>query len=469
MGSSIPRLVIAGLSGDSGKTIASLCLLAAARRKGLRISAFKKGPDYIDAAWLSRLSGTPCRNLDTWMVEPKIVAARFAGAAAGSDAAVIEGNRGLFDGRDVEGTHSTAALSRLLAAPVVIVVNAVKTTRTLAALIKGCVDFDPDVRIAGVILNRVGGKRHERIVRDSIGKYCGLPVLGALPKLDGKSILIPNRHLGLVTPAELDHGPELEKGLADAGDEYLDCDGLLAAARAAGPLDADETGTPEKIPATVSIGYFADSVFTFYYPENLEALEAAGARLVPVSSLEDPGLPDIDAMYIGGGFPETHAAGLAQNTSMMQSVKKAAGGGMPVYAECGGLIYLCASLAWKHDTYPMAGVFPMELAMHEKPVGHGYTQVRVDRPNPFFEVGTVIKGHEFHYSGPVENAAEDAGCMTVETGVGLGRKRDGLLYKAVLSCYTHIHSDGVKTWASSMVSRAAQYKRSRGKTKCRTS
>ena len=463
MGSSIPRLVIAGLSGDSGKTIASLCLLAAAKRKGLRISAFKKGPDYIDAAWLSRLSGTRCRNLDTWMVEPKIVAARFAGAAAGSDAAVIEGSRGLFDGRDVDGTHSTAALSKLLAAPVVIVVNATKTTRTLAALIKGCVDFDPDVSIAGVILNRVGGKRHERIVRDAIGKYCGLPVLGALPKLDDKSILIPNRHLGLVTPAELDHGPELEKGLGDVGEEYLDIDGLLAAARAAGPLDAADPGTPEKIPSTVSIGYFADSAFTFYYPENLEALEAAGARLLPVSSLEDPGLPDIDAMYIGGGFPETHAAGLAQNRSMMQSVKKAAEDGMPVYAECGGLIYLCTSLAWKGDTYPMAGVFPMELAMHEKPVGHGYTQVRVDRPNPFFEVGTVIRGHEFHYSGPAAAVGDELGCMTVETGVGMGNKRDGLLYKTALSCYTHIHSDGVRTWASAMVSRAAKYMSSRGK------
>ena len=469
MGSSIPRLIIAGLSGDSGKTIVSLCLLAMLRRRGIRIAVFKKGPDYIDAAWLSRLAGTRCRNLDTWMVEPEDVAARFCAAAAGSGIAVIEGNRGLYDGRDIEGTHSTAALAKLIRAPVVLVVNAVKTTRTLAALIKGCVDFDPGVRIAGVVLNRVAGKRHERIVRGSIGKYCGLPVLGALPKLDDKSILIPNRHLGLVTPAELEQGKDMEKGLGDVGEKYLDIDGLLAAARAAGPLDAAGPGDLEKIPAKVSIGYFADSVFTFYYPENLEALEAAGARLVPVSSLEDPGLPDIDALYIGGGFPETHAASLADNSSMMQSVKKAAEDGMPIYAECGGLIYLCKSLSWKGDTYPMAGVFPLELAMHEKPVGHGYTQVRVDRANPFFDVGTVIRGHEFHYSGPAAAVGDEHGCMTMETGIGLGNKRDGLLYKTALSCYTHIHSDGVKTWASSMVSRAAQYKSGRGKTKCRTS
>lgn len=450
-------MVVAGLSGDSGKTVVSLSLAAELRRRGLRLSVFKKGPDYIDAAWLTAIAGTACRNLDTWMVDPAEVRRRFVFHSRLSEVAVVEGNRGLFDGRDVEGSHSTAELAKLIAAPVILVVNAAKTTRTAAALVKGCLDFDPGVVIAGVVVNRVAGERHRAIVTAAIEKYCRIPVLGAIPRLGGGSGVIPGRHLGLVPPAEHGAGGRLTDGLAEIAGKHLDVDAILAAARSSGPLAAPEAASASARPGEVRVGYFRDSVFTFYYPENLEALEASGAEMVPVSSLDDAALPEVDALYIGGGFPETHAAGLARNSSMMKSVRTAAEAGMPIYAECGGLIYLAKSLTWHGETHPMAGVFPVDLMIHVMPVGHGYVTVVVDRPNPFFEVGTRIIGHEFHYSGPATEPPAEASCMRVDVGTGLGRNRDGLLHRNVLACYTHIHADGVKSWASRLVSSAKAY------------
>jgi len=454
---SSPRLVIAGLSGDSGKTIASLSILTALRKRGLAVSVFKKGPDYIDPAWLSAVSGSVCRNLDTYMVDPETVVRSFVTHAAESDVSVIEGNRGLFDGKDVSGTHSTAELAKLIDAPVVLVVDAGKTTRTVAAVVKGCVDFDPGVKIAGVILNRVAGDRHRKILCDSIARYTGLPVLGAIPKLGDDSVLIPGRHLGLVTPAEYGSGEALQSRLAEIAEDSLDVEGIVAVARSAGSVSCAPVVLPASNPVSVRIGYFEDSVFTFYYPENLEALEAGGARLVRVSSLDDQTLPDVDALYIGGGFPETHAERLVRNRALMTAVKEQALMGLPIYAECGGLIYLARSLRCGDIVYPMAGLFPIDLDLHRKPVGHGYTSVRVDAPNPFYPVGTSLRGHEFHYSGPDGRPREAESCMRVESGVGVGGARDGLVRCNSLACYTHLHASGVRSWASAMVCKAAEH------------
>jgi len=474
MATSDARLVIAGLSGDAGKTIATLSLLAALRQRGRTVCVFKKGPDYIDPAWLSRAGETTCRSLDTYLVDPDRVVRSFVAHADRSDAdlAVIEGNRGLYDGKDVAGTHSTAELAKRLRAPVVLVVNARKTTRTVAAIVKGCVDFDPALKIAGVILNRVAGERHLRILRESIAEHTGLDVPGAIPKLGEDSVLIPGRHLGLVPPSEFAFGDDLRTRLLAIAEDHLDVDGLMRIAGTAGPISPTRTSTaaPSGAPgsvtasppveartARVNIGYFRDAVFTFYYPENLEALQAAGARLVPVSSLTDAGLPAIDALYIGGGFPETHAEALTRNRAMMRSVRRAAEDGLPVYAECGGLIYLARSIRCRDAVYPMAGLFPIDLSMHAKPVGHGYTSVRVDTPNPFYAVGTSIRGHEFHYSGVDRDGPGPRTCLDVECGVGVGGGRDGLVHLNTLACYTHVHADGVETWAPSIVSRAADH------------
>jgi cobyrinic acid a,c-diamide synthase len=462
MAKSLSRLVIAGLSGDSGKTIASLSFLTALKRKGLSVAVFKKGPDYIDPAWLSMAAQAVCRNLDTYMVDPDVVFQTFVQNADGSDISVIEGNRGLFDSKDLSGTHSTAELAKLLEAPVVLVINAAKVTRTVAAIIKGCLAFDPDVNIAGVILNRVAGQRHLRVLSESIEKYSGLPVLGAIPHLGGDSALIPGRHLGLITPSEHEFGADLQAKLSEIAEKHLDVDGIIKIARTAGSISCAAPEASRSAPGKVKIGYFKDSVFTFYYPENLEALEANGTRLVPISSLADGSLPGVDALYIGGGFPETHAEQLVRNGAMMESVKKAAIDGLPIYAECGGLIYLARSVRCNDNVYPMTGLFPLDLVMHPKPVGHGYTLVRVDARNPFYPVGASIRGHEFHYSGPTGSVKGVESCMKVVSGFGVGDARDGLVCGNTLACYTHIHAGGVEDWASSVVSRAAEYAAKRG-------
>lgn len=438
-------------------------ILTALRQRGLEVAVFKKGPDYIDPAWLSLAAGTACRSLDTYMVEPEVVVQRFMTHAEKADISLIEGNRGLFDGKDVSGTHSTAQLAKLLRAPVVLVVDVAKSTRTIAAVVKGCVDFDPELEIAGVILNRVANERHLKLVSDSIGRHCGVPVVGAIPKLGGDSALIPGRHLGLVTPSEHRGGAELEPRLREIAERFLDLESIIEIAGSAGSLSCAVAGSPCRSPARAKIGYFKDSVFTFYYPENLEALEASGAELAPVSSLSDPSLPEVDALYIGGGFPETHAEQLVRNRAMMRAVKEAAAEGLPIYAECGGLIYLARSLRCKDVVYPMAGLFPIDLAMYQRPVGHGYTSLEVDARNPFYPVGTSLRGHEFHYSGPVARLEGVESCMRVGSGVGVGDSRDGLIRFNTLACYTHVHADGVESWASAMVSRAADHAVRRGK------
>jgi cobyrinic acid a,c-diamide synthase len=471
MATSLARLVIAGLSGDSGKTIASLSFITALKRRSRTVSVFKKGPDYIDPAWLAMAAQSPCRNLDTYMVDREDVLKSFVEHSAGGGTAVVEGNRGLFDGKDSAGTHSTAELAKLIDAPVVLVVDAVKTTRTVAAIVKGCVEFDPEVKIAGVILNRIAGNRHAGVITESIETYCALPVLGAVPRLGADTRLIPGRHLGLVTPSEYGNETDLRSTLSDIADRYIDVDRMIAIAEAAGPAPGVQPG-PSRAAApptrsAVSVGYFSDPVFTFYYPENLEALEKAGATLVPVSSLSDEKLPAVDALYIGGGFPETHAEQLVANRALMKAVKNAATDGLPVYAECGGLIYLARSLRCGDAVYPMTGLFDVDLEMRDKPVGHGYTSVRVDKPNPFYDVGSEIRGHEFHYSGPAGGldlgSRGVASCMAVETGAGVGGARDGLVWGNTLACYCHVHADGVKQWASSIVANARDYAAGRGR------
>lgn len=460
MSGSGPRLLIAGLSGDTGKTIVTLALLGELRQRGLTVAPFKKGPDYIDAAWLSWAAGRACRNLDTFMVSHGRLVGRCADALVDADIGVIEGNRGLFDGLDVEGTHSTAALAKLLDVPVILVVNTTKATRTVAALVQGCRLFDRDLNISGVILNRVAGSRHEAIVRDAVEKYCGIPVVGAVPKLDGVGISIPQRHLGLVPPSELVESERYLDRLAEVGSTYLDVDRLLEIGRSATPLPRESVPGEKRNGSDVTIGYFRDSVFTFYYPENLEALEAAGAGLCPISSLDDATLGEIDGLYIGGGFPETQLSRLLDNPRLMAAVKQAADEGMPIYAECGGLIYLARSLQLNGAVHRMAGVFDVELEMHRKPCGHGYAEMKVDRANPYFDVGTTLRGHEFHYTA-LKDADVDT-CLAVKRGSGVGRGRDGLVYRNCLATYMHIHADGVPEWANQFVYTAAGFRQRKG-------
>jgi cobyrinic acid a,c-diamide synthase len=458
MAMNVPRLVVAGLSGDAGKTVVGLSLVSAFRRRGLAVSVFKKGPDYIDAAWQSWAAGVPCRNLDTFMADAAVVRDAFISSAAGSDVAVVEGNRGLFDGSDAQGTHSTAVLARLLKAPIVLVVSCTKTTRTIAAVVHGCQTFEPDLKIVGVVLNRIAGTRHQSVVTEAITQYCALPVLGAIPKLGDDSRMIPGRHLGLITPSEFSQAESLSERLRQIADEHLDIERLLELARGAEALDEPRAKHKPAESSPVRVGYFRDPVFTFYYPENLEALERNGAELIPIASLDAPSLPAIDALYIGGGFPEVHAERLSQNRSLMDGVRQASAKGLPIYAECGGLIYLSRSVEYNGRRHPMAGLFDVDLRLQAKPAGHGYATVRVDSPCPYFDENTEITGHEFHYSQTINPVTPSQTCMAVTRGVGLGNGRDGLLRDNTLACYTHLHALGVQAWAASLTARAREYR-----------
>ena len=501
-----PRLVVAGTSGDSGKTLVALGLLACFRERGLVPAPFKKGPDYIDAAWLAWAAGRPCRNLDTYLQYPDAILTSFARHAS-EGVSVVEGNRGLHDGMDVEGTHSTAALARLLTAPVVLVVNTTKVTRTTAAVVLGCKALDPEVNLVGVILNRVAGKRHERVVRGAVERLAGVEVVGALPRL--KENPLPDRHLGLVTPEEHPRTREARATVAALVAEHVDLDRLLELARGSsefgtrnaegetrpspGPMDAARVGevvyevrsdpgsesvsesesAGESASPTVPrsalhaprsdcrVGYFKDSAFTFYYPENLEALQEAGAELVPVSGLDDVELPDVDGLYLGGGFPETHASRLAANTTLMEQVRQRAEEEMPIYAECGGMIYLARSLTCDGQTYKMANVLPIDLELFARPQGHGYAEVLVDGETPFFEKGTAFRGHEFHYTRIVEADEGVTTAMEVVRGTGCFLKRDGIIYKNVLAGYAHLHALGVPEWAPAFVDCALGIARAR--------
>ena len=454
-------MVIAGLAGDAGKTLVSLAVILLARRAGAGVRAFKKGPDYIDPAWLGWACGRPARNLDTYLMGFDRAVDSFARHADAAGLNLIEGNRGLHDGVDARGTDSTAALARALSAPVILVVNAAKATRTAAASVLGCRAMDPKLRIAGVVLNRIASERHAAVTREAIEEVCGIPVLGALPRTEEN--LLPGRHLGLVAPQECAGMAELEREIVEFAEGRLDLEAILKiaadVAAPAPPAGMAAAGGGER----VRIGYLNDAAFSFYYPENLEALEAAGAELVRISSLLPNALPrGLRALYIGGGFPETHAAVLAANTELLGSIRAAAAAGMPIWAECGGLMALARAIRWRGDRWAMAGVLPFEVEVLARPQGHGYTTLRVDRPNAFLPVGTELRGHEFHYSRIAEGERPETACAVLR-GAGCYDGRDGVIAGNVWAGYTHLHATGTPEWAPALV-RAARRSQARALT-----
>jgi cobyrinic acid a,c-diamide synthase len=537
---SIPRLVVSGLRGGSGKTILSLSLIALWRKKGLKIIPFKKGPDYIDAGWLAKAACTPCYNLDLFMMSPEQVVQSFIShtnppksphtplwkRGAGGDLkggqegiiAIIEGNRGLYDGVDHRGTYSTAELAKLLKTPVIMIIECTKSTNTIAAMVLGCQKMDPEVSINGVVLNQVATSRQELLIRKAINGKCKLPVLGAIPRLEKDPF--PERHMGLIPFQE---HQDIDRAIAiveEIGAKYLDMDGIWRIAEEAVPISERQTSEDKKLrrwedkklstsqplnisssqirPSSLKIGVIRDSAFQFYYPENLEELEKRGAKLIEVSPLRERKLPRIDALYIGGGFPETYAIALAENVSFKHSLREAIEKGLPVYAECGGLMYLGESLVLKDKTYLMVGVFPIVFGLEKRPQAHGYTIVEIEKTNPYFLKKTILKGHEFHYSclkspqppksphiplwkrdNPPKSPFIKGGlegdfkgrqrgfrkqkdniyfAFRMKRGQGIVDKMDGICYKNVLATYTHLHAIGASEWADGLIRCAREFK-----------
>ncbi len=454
-----PRIVISGLSGDSGKTVAACGLLSCFRDRGINVTGFKKGPDYIDAAWLSLSSGKPARNLDTYMMGFEKVKNSFLQNACSDGINIIEGNRGVFDGADSKGTHSTSELAKLLQAPVIIIQDVSKVTRTAAASILGCKSLAPELKIEGVILNQVAGKRHKKIVTEAIEELTGIPVVGVIPKLQNRLVL-PSRHLGLITPGELELNTLIIDELKNIFEANVDIEKILKIALNAFPFDikVNIKQQDENELAAVKIGYFKDRAFSFYYPENLEMLQKEGAEIIPISSTHYASIDELDALYIGGGFPEMNLADLAAGKKITDGVKKLAESGLPIYAECGGLMYLAKEILWKGKNYPMSGVLPISISMHDRPQGHGYSEMIVDNENPFYDKGTVIKGHEFHYSKIDEYEPGLNSCLSVTRGTGCFNGRDGLTYKNVFASYIHVHALATPEWVKGMINSARNYK-----------
>ena len=454
----MPRLVVAGLSGGSGKTIVSLGLLLAAQQRELPVRAFKKGPDYIDAAWLGWATGGAVHNLDTFLMGFENVVGSFTLNAVPGGLNLIEGNRGLYDGFDARGTHSTAELAKALRAPVVLVLDATKVTRTSAAMVLGCQRLDPDVNIVGVILNQVSGPRHEQVLREAIEVTCGIPVLGAIPRVL-QSSLLPERHLGLVVPEEYSGTKSLRATLEALFKGRLEFERLWRLSCLAPNLDPAAKTSPDLPEGKgLKVGYLRDSAFTFYYPENLELLSAAGAKLVPISALSATSLPeDIDALYMGGGFPETHGEALSANKPFLASLWRAVDSGLPVYAECGGLMLLARAIVWQAWKYRMAGILPFEVEVCAKPEGHGYTVLSVDTPNPFFPQGLILRGHEFHYSRILPGTDLPNTACAVRRGVGCYHGRDGMIMGNLWASYTHLHALATPEWARGLLNAARRF------------
>jgi cobyrinic acid a,c-diamide synthase len=459
MFSPFPRITVSALRGGAGKTLVSIGLLAAWKELGHEVAPFKKGPDFIDAGWLSFAAGRQCYNLDPFLMGEDQILDSFLSHAVGAEVSLIEGNRGVFDGLDLEGCCSTAQLAKWLNAPVLIVVDVTMATRTVAAIVKGCQVFDPEVRLAAVVLNRVAGSRQETLIRQTIERYCDLPVLGAIPRL--KMDFLPERHMGLVPHLERDQSRQAVAWAKKTVAANLDLEKIWEIAHQAGGLAATIRSTPVAEATTNSaqgprIGVIRDRSFWFYYPENLHRLEELGANLVEVNALTDAVLPELDALYIGGGFPETHCEALAANHSFRRSLKERIERGLPVYAECGGLMYLGESLWVNEKAYPMVNAVPVNFVLERRPQGHGYTMLEVVEPNPYYPSGRMIKGHEFHYSRAViTSESEIRFAFKVLRGHGLDGRRDGLCKKSLLASYTHVHAAGDPEWARGLFDAAA--------------
>lgn len=457
-------IVIAGLAGGSGKSVISVGLTAALARSGKKVVPFKKGPDYIDAGWLKLAAGNPCYNLDPYLMPEEVIRHSFLTHSAGADIVILEGNRGLYDGVNAEGGYSTAELALTLHMPVLLVVNCTKTTRTVAAMVLGCQKLDERVDIRGVVLNQIGTERHRSIVTQAVEKYTGLPVLGAVPRM--KRDIFPMRHLGVTPHQEYEGSGAAMDFLAATMTEHLD---LARIEEVMAPVDSSSWASWTPGPASsasdqsqqrLRIGILMDAAFQFYYSENLEALERLGAELILINALTASSLPPLDGLYIGGGFPETSAAELAANSEFRRSIKESACAGLPIYAECGGLIYLGESIVLAGKEYPLAGVFPIRFGMSHRPQAHGYSVFEVEGENPFYPAGTEIKGHEFRYSTILDwQGQPEQLALKMKRGQGFMAGRDGLTMNNVLALYTHIHADGTPQWAKGFMERCRRQKK----------
>lgn len=449
-GLQVPRILIAGTHSGSGKTTFTAGIIAALRARGLSIQPYKVGPDYIDPSHHSAASGRACRNLDSWMLAPSALREIFGRSVAGADLAVVEGVMGLFDGMDgLDESGSTAEVAKILRAPVILVIDAGAMARSAAAVAQGYANFDPRLSLAGFLINGIGSQRHFEWVRAAIERATSLPVLGYLPRRS--DIAIPERHLGLVPAAEVS-GRTPIAALRDQIERTVDLDRLKAIACAAEPLNFPDPEAPlfppEPLPPAVTIAYARDEAFSFYYPDNLDLLEAHGAKLVPFSPLADPALPPgTRGIYIGGGFPEVYAERLSANRALLESIRRAARAGIPIYAECGGYMYLSEGITDRDGRFfPMAGIVPGRARMTGGLFRMGYVEVSLACAGPLGPAGLRARGHEFHWSemeGKLDSPAHRL--------IFPEERPEGWACGNVIASYVHLHFGSTPALARNFV------------------
>ena len=455
------QLFLSAAHKSSGKTTLSIGLCAAFRSRGQIIQPFKKGPDYIDPMWLGLASGRPCRNLDFYLESPQEIQQRQQRYGADADLCLIEGNKGLYDGLDLDGSNSNAALAKLLRAPVILVIDTQGMTRGIAPLILGYQAFDPEIDIRGVILNQVRGARHEQKLRAVIEHYTDVPVVGAVAH--DPQLQIVERHLGLMPSNENNEATEKIDYIGTRIGEQVDLDRLEQISGAYPLVHSDPIAEAPRRVTDLRIGVARDAAFGFYYPDDLEAIQREGAELVPIDTLHDTHLPDIDGLFIGGGFPEVHMAALERNATLRAEIRDAIDQGMPAYAECGGLMYLARSLRWKDETREMVGAIPGDIVMHEHPVGRGYTRLLEQDAclwpmNHSDREAREIPAHEFHYSDIVNLPSRTPFAYRITRGHGVDGVHDGIVYRNLMANSTHLRSVAQNDWTRRFVEFVRQCK-----------
>lgn len=445
----VPRFLIAAAHKSAGKTTISTGLARALSDRGLRVQTFKKGPDYIDPMWHDVATGRPSYNLDFNTQSHDEITDMVATRSQWSDVSLIEANKGLYDGVAPDGSDSNAALAKLLDVPVILVIDTVGMTRGIAPLLVGYRQFDPDVMIAGIILNKVGGPRHEAKLRRAVKDYTDIPVLGCVMRTRG--LEIGERHLGLTTPRETGVQDDLMGRFGSVVGDAVDLDAVLSIARSAPDMPEPSAAPPDADTADLRIGIAMDTAFGFYYADDLEAFRRAGAELVPLDLIEDETLPELDGLFIGGGFPEARMHELAANETMRRQIHAAIEGGLSVYAECGGLMYLCKSIEWQGERAGMVGAIDAEVLMHRRPQGRGHIVLQADS-HPWLTKGSTIKAHEFHYAS-LENLSGDTHFATeVRRGFGIDGAHDMIVKHNLVAGFCHMRQTGALDWVDQFVS-----------------
>ncbi|HED31832.1 MAG TPA: hydrogenobyrinic acid a,c-diamide synthase (glutamine-hydrolyzing) [Prosthecochloris aestuarii] len=446
---------------SSGKTMVSLGILRYLSSRGIAIRSFKKGPDYIDPMWHRLASGSGCASLDPWMMGERSCLETFFRYGHGASCSLIEGNHGLHDGLDIEGTDSSAGLASLLGSPVLLVLDSSRLNRGAAAQVLGMQQMPPRPTIAGVILNKVRGMRQAEKQRAAIERFCHVPVLGAIPA--DEELVIPERHLGLTTVGESAGAEECILRAQSAVSRYCDMEAITQLFHSAPPMDLPDlqSFSPYKDKRT-RIGVFRDPAFCFYYPDNLEALERNGAELVFIDTFAASGLPDLGGLYIGGGFPESFLDRLSANTGLLGDVRSRVESGMPLYAECGGLIYLSRTVSWQAKSYALAGLLPYDIEFSDRPAGHGYLDLQSMADSPWFARGECVRAHEFHYGSPVGDVMHGEFQFRVVRGHGVTGAADGFVCKNLFASFAHLHVSAFPAWAERFVDLAEGFLPSSG-------